>query len=75
MDFEELVNDLEQQKIVVPSKSKWLNPAVLVKKSNGKSRFCLDLRRLNDRVEGDSYPLPRIQELIATLRDIKYFLL
>lgn len=72
-EFQELVERLEQQGIVEPSQSRWLNPVVLVRKKTGALRFCVDFRRLNDLVEIDGYPLPKIQTLISSLKGQKIF--
>lgn len=36
-------------------------------------RFCVDLRKLNDIVEQENYPLPKIQDVISTLTGKNYF--
>ena len=38
----------------------WLANVVLVKKSNGKCRMCVDFTDLNKACPKDSYPLPSI---------------
>ncbi|XP_059439799.1 uncharacterized protein LOC132172333 [Corylus avellana] len=43
---------------------KWLSNVVLVKKSNGKWRMCVDFSDLNKAYPKDSFPLPRIDLLI-----------
>lgn len=72
-DFLQLIKDLEQRNIIEPSRSMWLNPVVLTRKNNGKLRFCVDFRRLNEIVDLDQYEIPRIQELINMLYSMKYF--
>ena len=42
----------------------WLSNVVLVKKSNGKWRMCVDFTDLNKACPKDSYPLPRIDLLV-----------
>ena len=42
------------------SNSPWASAIVLVRKKGGKLRFCIDLRKLNNRTMKDSYSLPRI---------------
>ena len=37
---------------------------VLVKKANGKWRMCIDFKKLNKVCPKDSYPLPRIDQLV-----------
>ena len=39
---------------------KWLAKVVMVKKSNGKWRMCVDFTDLNNACPKDSFPLPRI---------------
>ena len=42
---------------------KWLANVVMVKKSNGKWRMCVDFTDLNNACPKDSFPLPRIDQL------------
>ena len=42
----------------------WLANPVMVKKSNGKWRMCVDFTDLNDACPKDCFPLPRIDALI-----------
>jgi hypothetical protein len=42
----------------------WLSNVVLVKKSNGKWRMCVDFTDLNKACPKDSFPLPRIDLLV-----------
>jgi hypothetical protein len=46
------------------SKSPWASPMTLAKKKGVDYRFCIDYRRLNNVTKKDSYPLPRIDELL-----------
>ena len=43
---------------------KWLANVVLVKKANGKWRMCVDFTDLNRACPKDSFPLPRIDQLV-----------
>ena len=43
---------------------KWLVNVVMVKKSNGKWRMCVDFIDLNNACPKDSFPLPRIDQLV-----------
>ena len=43
---------------------KWLANFVLVKKANGKWRMCVDFTDLNRACPKDSFPLPRIDQLV-----------
>ena len=42
----------------------WLANVILVKKANGKWRMCVDFTDLNKACLKDSFPLPRIDELV-----------
>ena len=66
---EDLRKQLQQwlnKGVVEPSKSPWSSPLVPVRKKDGKIRWAVDLRLVNQCVVGDSYPLPRIEQLLET---------
>ena len=66
---EDLRKQLQQwldKGIVEPSKSPWSSPLVPVRKKDGAIRWAVDLRLVNQCVVGDSYPLPRIEQLLET---------
>ena len=42
----------------------WLANVVMVKKANGKWRMCVDFTDLNNTCLKDSFPLPRIDQLV-----------
>ena len=43
---------------------KWLANVVMVKKANRKWRMCVDFTDLNQACPKDSFPLPRIDQLV-----------
>lgn len=42
----------------------WLSNEAMVKKANGKWRMCVDFTNLNKVCPKDSFPLPRIDQLV-----------
>ena len=64
---------MRQMQVVQPSKSPWSSPVVLARKKDGSHRFCIDYRGLNAVTKGDSFPLPRIDDLLDDLGNARYF--
>lgn len=53
--------------------SQWISPIVIVQKSSGGIRLCVDLREPNKAGIADSYPFPHIDELLSMLRGATVF--
>ena len=70
---QKVVKQMMEQGIIRKSTSPWASPIVLVKKKNGKTRCCIDYRRLNAVTRQDAFPLPRVQDCIDTVRGSVYF--
>jgi len=60
--FREVVNELLEQGVVRPSKSKYACPAFLVAKGGGGFRMVVDYRKVNSEIVFDSYPMPNIEQ-------------
>lgn len=61
------LDELLKLDVVEPSNSPWCSPTILVKKSNGIDRLCIDSRKLNKVTKKDSYPLPRVSYILDRL--------
>ncbi|XP_073764991.1 uncharacterized protein [Danio rerio] len=53
--------------------SDWASPIVLVPKTDGSVRFCVDYRKVNAVSKFDAYPMPRIDELLDRLGAARYY--
>ena len=49
------------------SNSLWASAVLIVRKKDGALRFCIDLRKLNERTVKDAYSLPRIEDSLDVL--------
>ncbi|GFU23856.1 transposon Ty3-I Gag-Pol polyprotein [Trichonephila clavipes] len=56
-----------------PCSSPYASQVVIVKKRDGKSRVCIDYRRLNRKLIKDNYPLPLIDDILDCLQNAKIF--
>ena len=72
-EVSKLLDEMQQQGIIEPSCSPWASPIVLVRKKDGSLRFCVDYRKLNKVTKKDSYPLPRVDDLLDSLADAQWF--
>ena len=61
------------QGVIEPSESPWGFALLAVPKKNGKTRWVIDYRRLNDITLKDSYPLPNIEDNLARLAHSRVF--
>ena len=58
--------------VIEESHSGWSSPIVLVRRSNGKARLCLDSRSVNTATKKDAYPMPNIEGIIGRLDATRY---
>ena len=67
------INDMLDADVIRRSRSPWSFPVVIVDKKDGRKRFCVDFRKLNQITKKNSYPLPLIDDILALLGKAKFF--
>ena len=72
-ETDDQIRDMLDQGVIQPSISPWASPIVLVRKKDGKYRFCVDYRKLNSVTKRDARPLPRVDDLLDALQGYDLF--
>ena len=72
-ETDDQIRDMLDQGVIQPSISPWASPIVLVRKKDGKYRFCVDYRKLNSVTRRDARPLPRVDDLLDALQGYDLF--
>ena len=67
------IQEMLDLRAIRPYNSPWASAIVLVRKKDGRLRFSIDLRRLNNRTVKDAYSLPKIESILDFLLGAKYF--
>jgi hypothetical protein len=58
------IDKLLSEGIIEECESQYASPVVLIPKPNGTMRLCVDYRKLNSNTVADTYPLPRMDDLL-----------
>ena len=67
------VDEMLKAGIIRRSKSPWSSPIILVPKPNNTRRMCVDYRRLNKITIQQSWPMPRIIDILDRFNGSRYF--
>jgi hypothetical protein len=70
---ERQIKEMLHHNVIRHSVSPWSSPVVMVAKKDGSTRFCVDYRKLNQITVKDTYPLPRIDDMLDKLGKSEYF--
>lgn len=77
-EMERNINEMKENDLIEESNSPWNLPTFLVPKKldkdgNRKYRIVTDMRKLNDLIVQDVFPIPIIDEVLGKLGNAKYF--
>ena len=67
------IDKLLKAGVIRESHSSWSAPVVIVPKSNGEKRLCVDFRALNKITRTYIWPMPRAEDIFAKLGKAKFF--
>lgn len=67
------IQDLLDRGYIRPSRSPYQAPILFARKKDGRLRLCIDYRGLNNLTKRNSFPIPRIDELLEGLMGAKFF--
>ena len=70
--FKDEIEYMLKNGIIEPTQSEWSSPCILVPKSDNTYRFVTDFRKVNSVTKTDSYPMPRIEDLIDNIGSAKW---
>jgi hypothetical protein len=66
--IEREIKKLLDAKTIIPLRySKWIGSLVLLRKTNGEIRLCVDFRNINKFSKKDNYPLPEMEHLLQRI--------
>ena len=72
-EVDKQIQEMNNNNIIQPSSSLWNAPILLVKKTDNTMRFVCDFQGLNDVTKKDSYPLPRVHDVIDSMHGARYW--
>ena len=73
MELKTQIQTFLESNRIIASSSPYGAPILFAKKKDGRLRMCIDYRALNSQTVTDSFPLPRIDELLSRINGARYF--
>jgi hypothetical protein len=72
-EIEAQVHQILQTEVIRPSTNEFASPVLLVRKTDGSWRFCVDYRHLNAITMKHKHPMPVVDELLDEISGAKWF--
>ena len=72
-EFKNHLREMLESRAIRPNQSTWCNAVVLERKKDDGLCICIDFHCLNAHMKKDSYPMPRIQEVLESLVGTGHF--
>ena len=71
----EKIEELVAMDIIEPVEgpTPWVSPVVVVPKQNDEIRLCVDMRRANEAIIRERYPIPTVDEVLQSLNQSTVF--
>jgi len=69
---EHKIDQMLKMEIITRSDSPWASPIVVVPKTDGSIRLCVEYRKVNSMSVPDPFPLPRVEDLVDKVGQAKY---
>ena len=66
------IESMLEHDVIEECESAWASPVVMVPKTDGTVRVCVDYRKLNSVTIPDRYPLPRMDDLLHAAKSTKF---
>jgi len=67
------LDEMQEAGLIMPSAGNWTSPVVLIKKKDGRWRFCVDYRKLNSLMIRQSMAISSIENAVEIMHNKKYF--
>ncbi|XP_014214621.1 uncharacterized protein LOC106643851 [Copidosoma floridanum] len=66
------ISEMLESGVIKRSNSGWASPMVMIRKKDGKYRFCVDYQKKNAVIIPDAYPLSHMDTILRKLRKARF---
>ena len=67
------MEELDIIELVSDTPTKWVSPLVVIPKSKDDMRICVDMRRANEAMIRERYPIPIVDEIMVDMNESSVF--